>query len=196
MKKVLLIAIAAALILCGCAAQTEPAAPAPDVAPDEPQVVEEAPAFDLAAYKEAVDQFRRDVVDDVISVGNIATYELRYMQSSETVSGKADSESTLNAALKWIEEETGVVLADIEAADKQIRAEYAALITTEIEGKEAEELDAYVRAMYDGYSALYKAATTASPASSGSFALDLRDALVGIQDANGDISLFCGEYGE
>lgn len=193
MKKIVLFALAFALILCGCAAPAQPV-DAPDESKQEvEQTAEPAPAFDLDAYKSAVDQFRKDVLKNTISIGNMAKYEMNYMDAMTEISGSIDSDKAVESAYEWLQSESGVSAADIEAANEIIRKEYANLIVVEIEGKEAQELDTYVRSMYDNYTELYKAATTAQPASFQSFVNRGHEALTGITNADDNISLFCGE---
>lgn len=201
MKRVLMFTLALALILCGCASVAP--APAPEqeapatqpTAEPEPEAAPE-PVFDLDAYKSAVDQFRRDVMDNGTNLCNIANYEASYIKNLTNIRGSADSESTLESAQKWFEEKSESTFSDIETAHARIKEEYAALIITEIDGKEAEELDSYVRSMYEGYNDLYTAATTASPTSFDLFADIVNTAVKMIQDSNSNIGLFCGEYGE
>ena len=199
MKKLLIAFLIVAMLMCGCAAkQTQPEPQqAAEPEPSSEQEVEETPAFDLEAYKSAVDQFRRDVMDNTVNVGNIANYESGYISSYKKIDGGTpDAEKVVEAGYKWFEENSGRKVSDIELFNDSIRSQYAELIITEIEGKEAEELDSYVRAMYDAYSTLYTTATTASPISYESFVLTARDALNAVQEANSNISLFCGEYAQ
>lgn len=204
MKKVLLIAIAAALILCGCAAPAQtPAEPTPAQAVEsKPEAVpapepetEPVPAFDLDAYKSAVDQFRRDVVDCTINLSKLAAYEVAYMNASKKVTGTTESDKTLEYAFEKVDEELGIAASDFDAANDKVRSEYADIITMEIEGKEAEELDTYVRAMYESFSNLYKAVKTTSSSGYDSFVSCIADTISGVSSANDNISLFCGDYG-
>ena len=204
MKRLILSLLALALIFCACAAPAQTVAEPsdqPQVAAQEPAAEagsetepEPAPTFDLEAYKSAVDQFRRDVMDNTLYVGNIVSHEANYMKIMINISGRADSESTLETVQEWFEENADVTLDDVDAAHKKIKEEYASLIITEIEGKEAEELDAYVRTMYEGYSDLYQYSKTALPANYSSFAKASDESLSKILSANRDISLFCGDY--
>lgn len=203
MKRLFLFTLIIVLMFCGCAAPAPAAEPeAPQPTESEPQtaepepVAETAPAFDLDAYKSAVDQFRRDVMDNGTNLSNVANYEANYIKNLTNIRGSADSESTLESAQKWFEEKSESTFSDIETAHAKIKEEYAALIITETDGKEAEELDSYVRSMYEGYTDLYKAATTASPTSFDLFADIVNNAVKNIQDSNSNIGLFCGEYGE
>jgi hypothetical protein len=195
MKRAMIFTLVLCVILCGCATSTQPAAPASNIVPEKPSVMEEAPPFDLAAYKESVDQFRRDVMDNSLYVGNIVRYEADYMKELTNIRGSADAESTLESAREWFEKNAGATLSDVEAAHEKIKEEYASLIIAEIEGKEAEELDTYIRAIYEGYSDLYQYARTASPTNYLSFTNDSNKSISKILDANRDISLFCGDYG-
>lgn len=197
MKKLLIAFLIVAMLMCGCAAkqtQPEPQQAAEPEPSSEPEV-EEAPAFDLEAYKSSVDQFRRDVMDNTVNVGNIANYESGYISSYQKIGGGSpEAEKVVDAGYKWFEKNSGRKVSDIELFNNSIRTQYAELIITEIKGKEAEELDSYVRAMYDGYNTLYTMATTGSPTSYDSYVLTANDALNAVQDANSNISLFCGDY--
>ena len=186
MKKVLLFAVVLALLLCACAAPASTA--------DKPEpIAESATAFDLDSYKSAVNQFRIDVLKNTINVGNMAKYEMNFMETMTKISGSIDSDETVEIAYSWLKAESGVTAADVESANETIRKEYADLIAAEIEGKEAEELDSYVHSMYENFNELYKAATTAQPASFESFVTRCHEALTGIATADDNISLFCGE---
>lgn len=208
MKKIILIVFVIALIFCACAApaqtdaepeaqqQSDAQVQAAETGSEQAPPSEVALAFDLDAYKSAVDQFRRSVMDNSINLGNMAKYEINYMEAITKIRGSIDADETVESAYEWLETESGVSAADIKTANETIRKEYADLIIAEIEGKEAEELDSYVRSMYENYTVLYKAATSASPADAYSFASAAQDALTEISTANDNISLFCGDYEE
>lgn len=199
MKRLFLFTLAFALLLCGCAApaQTtaEPTEPQQTAEPEPEPAAKVEPSFDLDAYKSSVDQFRRDVVDCTINVSKLAAYEVAHMDASMKVSGSVDSEKTSEYAFSRLEEDHSISANDLSAAYDNIRSEYADLIIVEIEGKEAEELDSYVRSMYENFNDLYKAAQSASPANYDSFVNCVADAMSGVSDANDSIGLFCGEYG-
>lgn len=192
MKKIILIVFVIALIFCACAAPAQTVVESSEQQATEPEQ-ESAPAFDLDSYKSAVDQFRKDVLKNTISIGNMAKYEMNFMETMTKISGSIDSDETVEIAYSWLKAESGATAADVESANEMIREEYAALIGMEIEGKEAEELDSYVHSMYENYNELYKAATTAQPASFESFVTRCHEALTGITTADDNISLFCGE---
>lgn len=197
MKKLLIAFLVMAVLMCGCAAKQTQPEPQQTLEPEtaaEPEA-EEAPAFNLETYKSAVNQFRRDVMDNTVNVGNIVNYESGYISSYQKIDGGSPkAEKVVEAGYKWFEEKSGRKLSDIDLFNDSIRTQYAELIITEIEGKEAEELDSYVRTMYDGYNTLYTMATTGTPTSYESFVLAANDALTSVNDANSNISLFCGEY--
>lgn len=199
MKKIMLFAVVLALLLCGCAAPAsvpdETTQPQQTSEPEPEPAAKAEPAFDLDAYKSAVDHFRRDVVDCTINVSKLAAYEVAHMDASMKVSGSVDSEKTSEYAFSRLDEEHSISADDLSAAYDNIRSEYADLIIVEIEGKEAEELDSYVRSMYENFNDLYKAAQSASPANYDSFVNCVADAMSGVSDANDSIGLFCGEYG-
>ena len=95
----LFLAIVLFFTLAGCgstAAQptespSEPEAPAPQV--------EIEPAFDLNAYKSAVDQCRKDIIDAYVYPGNMASYELDYLQIAQNISDDVEASEVAQSAL-------------------------------------------------------------------------------------------------
>ncbi len=130
---------------------------------DNAAVTEAEEEFDLEEYEDQVKIFRDEANSTMLALYNMSNYESNYWNNLLNISGKAPSSDDLSErAFSWLEENSDYTQDSIEESDALIRDYYKDLILTDIEGKEAEELDAAVRDMYDAYTAMYTNVTAAS----------------------------------
>ena len=198
MKRVLMfVLMLSVLLLVACSSQpdattsnesAETGAPSSPVHSEEPtttmQQPETEPSFDLDAYKEEVGQFRSHVMENSLLLYNVGNYEVNYLKALGST-----SDSTVEKGFDWLSSKTDSTRESVDAAHQVIRDEYAALILFEVEGKEAEALDGYVRSMYEGYAALYDCVTSNSFTSS-QLTSKINDAIGLINGADSDMGLF------
>lgn len=181
MKKLISIFIASLIVLFAASCEsldvpTQQQTTAPET--------ETATAFDLEAYKSDVQEFRTSVMDNSLLLYNVGSYEVNYLKALGTT-----SDSTADKGFEWLSKQTDATRESVDDAHQSIRDEYAELILVNIEGKEAEELDGYVRSMYEGYSALYDCVTSNSLTSS-QLTSEVNAAIACIEDADANMGLF------
>lgn len=188
MKKYMLLFVVLMLVIFSACSAEQPAQtsePAPETQQSgiaEPEVAE--PEFDLDAYKGAVSQFRKDVMDNSLPLYNVGKYEVNYLK----ILG-GTSENTVDNGFEWLAKNADATRESVDAAHQTIRDEYASLILVEVDGKEAETLDEYVRNMYEGYSALYDCVTSNSFTSS-ELTDKINNAVALVNGADSDMGLF------
>ena len=112
-------------------------------------------AFDLSAYKDAVSSCCAAVDENIINYGNIAQYQNNYWNNMEKFTGTVTEEKLLAASEEWFTENTSTSFADLDALYQEHTATYKEIILTEIEGQEAEEIDALFRSLFGAYTDLH-----------------------------------------
>lgn len=189
MKRIISILLISAimLILTACSAQE----PEPIATTSAPESTETDAPFDLAGYEKTVGQFRTHVMDNSLLLYNVGNYEINYLNALQSISGSTSNE-TAEKGFEWLSKQTDATRETVDAAHQTIRDEYAELLLVEVDGKEAEALDGYVRSMYEGYEALYDCVTSNSLTAS-QLTTKINDAIGLINGANDDISLFIDE---
>lgn len=147
MKKIFIFVTMAALLstLIGCSTSKEELT-APSNEPTSEQVI----SFDLDDYKAAVSECRQNIADNSLYLSNVGNYEFNFVKALGSI-----SDDTTGRAFEWLAEKSDATKESVDAVDVIIREQYKAIIATEIEGKEAEEIEEAVRALYDAYSSLY-----------------------------------------
>lgn len=201
MKKSIVAILVAVLVLtlCACGSTTPDRATQPDSAVQEPvkeeevnataeEAVTEADTFDLESYKESASDFRTEAYAASVILANMGNYENNYWKALGTL-----SDSMVDKAFTWLAENSDESQETVEADYESIRAAYKELILTDFgDNTEAAEIDAGVRALYDGYSEFYN--TVLNPSGSrGDFASHVSDLISEIQSANSDLLLFLPE---
>lgn len=201
MKKSVVAILIAILVLtlCACGSTTPDRATQPDPAAQESTkevevdaTVEEdaiaADKFDLEAYKESVSDFRSEAYAASVILANMGNYENNYWQALGSL-----SDGMVDKAFTWLAENSDESRETVEANYESICSAYKELILTDFgDNAEAAEIDAGVRALYDGYSELYD--TILNPSGSrGHFASHVSDLISEIQSANDDLLLFLPE---
>lgn len=175
MKRSITIMLALLLLLCLAACGEKPEsnpAPTPTEAPAAPAETTPPPApteepvkFDLDAYKADVSGFRAKVMDNSLYLYNVAKYLNNYLETRTKLGGTVKlDEDNIASGYEWLLEKANVTKDDIDTANDDIRTIYKAIILAEIDGKEAEEIDAQVRDMFDAYSGLYDLVNTPTDA--------------------------------
>lgn len=201
MKKSIVAILIAALVLtlCACGSTTPDSGAQSTAAVQEPvkeaevdataeETVTEADTFDLESYKESASDFRAEAYAASVILANMGSYENNYWKALGSL-----SDSMVDKAFTWLAENSDESQETVEAAYESIRAAYKELILTDLgDNTEAAEIDAGVRALYDGYSELYNIVLNPS-GSRGDFASHVSDLISEIQSANDDLLLFLPE---
>lgn len=183
MRKIfaIILAVVLAVSLCSCGGNS---------LSDETGLKETVKAddFDLDGYKEKVSEFRSSVYEASIILGNIGVYENNYWKALGSL-----SDNMVESAFDWLAENSDESKETVEANNENIRAAYKELALIDVgDDGEAAEIDAGVRALYDGYSELYS--TVLNPSGSrGYFATSVSDLMSEVQSANDDLLLFLPE---
>lgn len=152
------------------------------------EAVVETDKFDLGSYKESASNFRSEAYAASVILANMGNYENNYWQALGSLSG-----GMVDKAFTWLAENSDESQETVEADYESICSAYKELILTGFgDSTEAAEIDAGVRALYDGYSELYD--TILNPSGSrGHFASRVSDLISEIQSANDDLLLFLSE---
>ena len=191
-RKVLSLILATLMVLAftGCGSTTDSAEGTPTPEVETTPTPEPTPTdipFDLDAYKTLVNACRADINSAHIFVGNVGNYENNYWKTLGRM-----SDTMVDSAFEWLAKNSDESRETVDAAYENIRQQYKAIILTEIEGKEAEEIDSAFRNMYDAYSSMYSLVILPSGSRS-SFAANLVDYMNIILDCDEDLALFLDE---
>lgn len=146
------------------------------------------PVFDLNEYKGLVSECRASINEATLYVCNTGNYELNYWKTAKSFSGNKP-DNLVDAAFEWLAENSEETRDTVEADYNSIRQQYKSIILIEIEGKEAEEIDAAFRDMYDAYCSVYNLVVSPSGSLS-EFGNNLVDYATAIMDADEGLSLF------
>lgn len=145
--------------------------------------------FDLNEYKELVSDCRTKINDACLFVANIGSYEFQYWKNYNAISGRGMPDNMVDSAFEWLAEEADVTRDAVDDDYNNIRQQYKDIILIEIEGREAEEIDAAFRSMYDAYNSMYSQVTSPSTSLSG-FGTTIAENIAAIEDADESLSLF------
>ena len=148
------------------------------------------PVFDLEEYKELVSACRAAINDAILPVAKVGQFEFTYWKAYNSIGGEsAAPDSMVDSSFESLAEKADVTRDKVDADYNDIRQQYKDIILTEIEGREAEEIDAAFRSMYDAYSSMYNLVISPSGSLSdfGNNLLDYADALT---NADESLSLF------
>ena len=165
MKRVVLLLLILAMMVplsaCGDAGDR----PSDGISQPPSKSLEPAPPedsrFDLDGYKALVSDCRTAIRNAGSVVAMMGVYEYYYWEARETTGGDdMTSSSIVDAAYEWLRESTDETRETVAAAYESIRRQYGDITLIEIEGREAEEIDAAFRKQYMAYSLLYSLAAT------------------------------------
>ena len=152
MKKLILLVLSTSLAisLCSCGESVELSASG---VPESPPA-----SFQLSEYKTDVAAYRDLTYQASIILANVGNYENNYWKALGRL-----SEDMPSKAFEWLSENSEETQETVSASNEDIGSDYDALISTDFgENADAAEIDAEVRALYDGYSALYSLVTEPS----------------------------------
>lgn len=196
---VVILVIILVVVLCSCRKTASDNIGQPDVAIRKTAGMSEAvkgesstigtdEQFDLESYKKMASEFRVSTYAASVVLSNMGNYENTYWKTLGTL-----SDSMVDAAFSWLAKNSDESQETVTANYEDIRAVYKELILIDFgDNAEASEIDAGVRALYDGYSELYNAVTRPS-GSRAHFASHVSNLISEIQSANDDLLLFLPE---
>lgn len=119
------------------------------------ETVQETSTFDLEAYKVSTIGFLTLIELNKMYLTNLGEYEVNYLTSLKRISGRSSDPETCAYAYEWLEKNNYGKRETIEQTHEQIQTSYRDLILTDIEGKQAQEMDRCIRDLYRGYMDLY-----------------------------------------
>lgn len=187
-KKVMTIILCFALLLTlvGCGqTSAEESVPETTAHTTEPPT---EPPFDLDAYKTSVKTCVSEVYDSTVLLYNVANYEINFWESLEQFSGTVTAEKITTAAWEWLEEKGDCTQDDIVAQYDDITGLYKEIISTKIEGAEAEEIKATFDEYFDAYIKFYN--LVCSPTGTSADFVDSCNACIGIiQDCESKLGI-------
>ncbi len=152
-----------------------------------------AQSFNLEDYKVAVSECRDAINEAGIVVANVGTYEVNYYSALSSIRGNtANPDGLAEEAFEWLTENADESRETVDEAYNSIRQQYKNIILTEIEGREAEEIDSAFRELYEAYNSMYLLVTNPS-GSAYSFATEIQDCMDTMINSDENISLFLDE---
>lgn len=107
--------------------------------------------FDLDTYKESVSRCCSSVEESAVHYGNIAQYQNNYWKASENIGGTITTEKLLEASEEWFSNESGISFDNLNAQYEDLSTQYKKIVMTEVEGKEAEEIEELFRTFFTAY---------------------------------------------
>lgn len=162
-----LLAITMCISISGCAANDTSASS--NVANEVTSQVEEDTSsentveFDLTEYKALVKEYKDSLYSETILICNMAKYERAYWEAIDKISGSnTDFDSLLESSYDWLLENVDTSKEMLTTNYDDISNSYIEIITTEISGPEAEEIEEYVKSLYSSFDLLYKMTTEPS----------------------------------
>ena len=125
-----------------------------------------SPPFDLAAYKDAIENCTAEMYDSAVLLLNVAEYEINYWESLEKLGGTVNSEKILSSAWEWLAEKSEYTKEDIDSQYDIVTSLYKDIITTEISGAKAAEMKEIYDDYFDAYITFYNLVCAPSGSSS------------------------------
>lgn len=181
MKKPVALILSVILILglCSCGNQNE--------SNSKPNEVESS-VFDLSEYKETASAYRAETYQASIILSNMGNYENTYWKALGRL-----SDTMVDSAFEWLSENSEETQDTMAAANESISSAYKDLVLVDFgDDKEAAEIDAGIRSLYDGYSSLYTLVTEPT-GSREDFVRELSQLIGDVGAANDDLLLFLPE---
>ena len=147
--------------------------------------------FDLDAYKALAVAFCTTVEENAVDLGKIARRQNNYWEALDALGGFVTTEKILENSSEWFFEETGLSFSDLEAKYEEHSSLYRDIIMTEIEGKEAEEIESLIRIFFDAYTDLYT--LVMSPSGSREDFVDRYNEIIeSFRSAQNELAIFLG----
>lgn len=177
------------LLLTGCAGNppvqtSEPVADAPVVETD----IQSEPPFDMATYKEMVEEFHKHVANNALAIGNMGVWETNFLETL----GRT-SENMTEKAFEWLEENSDYTKDGVMEEDQAILDGFSAIVSATT-SDEANELFLLVKEEYDCYIALY-ATVTEVPYSVSAFGQEMLDNFNALADSMNAMNDYLGLSG-
>lgn len=153
MKKLICLLLCVIFILCGCGS-----APAETV----PETTTE-PLMSFSEYAEMVSSAVDAIYDDSAILASAIRYQNTYWSSLEKLSGTITPEKLVEAAGKWLDEESnGEYTFDLLSESREeISSAYKEIVSANVESP-SEEISNSFNACFDAYLALYNVAMNPS----------------------------------
>ena len=168
MKKALVSILVFALILSLCACGGAPGADTPTPLPSESsapspaeslppvQEPEPEPEFDLDAYKSSVAECKDAMFEAAAIYSKMLTFMCNFEKASKTIGNKPDKEKVVENTFEWILTVDSSYTEDfLNDQHDEVLKQYKSVLITEIEGKEAEEIESSIKSMYDAYTSMW-----------------------------------------
>ncbi|MEA5151999.1 MAG: hypothetical protein VB039_05295 [Oscillospiraceae bacterium] len=113
--------------------------------------------FDLPAYKQSAAVVVSEIMDNAVSVGNIAQYESNYVEAYRKISGnRPGAEDAFNKAIKWFEKEQSLTWDNVVAKNDTLTSDYSAFVALDAASSdEASDIQGKVKILYETYFSLY-----------------------------------------
>lgn len=127
-----------------------------------PQTTKTEPPFDGEAFKGLVSGCAETMSKNTTLLSIVALYEQSYWESLEQLGGTVTAEKLTAAGYKYLSENTDYSKDDIASWHDSIMAAYKVIVTTDIDGAEAESILEVFNEYIDAYLSLHNLATSPS----------------------------------
>lgn len=153
MKKLICLLLCVIFILCGCG--STPAETVPETTTK--------PLMSFSEYAELVSSTVDAIYDDSAILASSIRYQNTYWSSLEKLSGTVTPEKLVEAAEKWLDEESnGKYTFDLlSESQEEISSAYKEIVSANVESP-SEEISKSFDACFDAYLALYNVAMNPS----------------------------------
>lgn len=185
-KLVLFVIILSILALAACGA---PQAPTSEPDPEEAPVAEEAPAFDLEAFKATASELRAKAGDTALLLSNMAQYEGSYLEIMGNIGGTVDYSEVYGKAVEWLEEKSDYTETDLTALESELDFLYIEILSASADDGVAQEISTQSKAIYEAVVAL----RTAVESSGENLASRVNAAIADYQNADSVLAVLLGE---
>lgn len=119
-------------------------------------------SFDADEYKTTIKNCVSELSQSVSILDDFINYEYNYWNALNNIGGTITAEKIVSHAEEWINENKGISPETIDEQFDSIAAIYREIVSTEIEGAEAEEIREVFKELYDAYIGMYNAAVSPS----------------------------------
>lgn len=191
LKKLLSLLLCFVLVLSFAGCGQSPSVEDDSSSTAELSTIATEPAFDLAAYKSAINNCTEEMYDSALLLYNTATYEVNFWESLEKVGGTITAEKVAASAWEWLAENSDSNKEAIDTQYNNIITLYKDIISTEISGAEASEIKNIFSDYVDAYIKFYN--IVCSPAGVRSDFIDTCNSCIStIEDCTSKLDILLG----
>ena len=153
MKRLISLLLGLCVVFCigGCSPD-EPGETTASVTPTE---TTEIPEFDLDEYMGNVELCLDSIIEAEKELNYAYTYQISLWKSRDAMGLSPNYEKLISSTNDWLLEKKGYGLSKIESSYVIISESYKQIVTTEISGETASEIESILKDLFDSYNGLY-----------------------------------------